>query len=264
MSKRILTITDCTDVAANELRAVLVTSLDKLESDVVVEPIVNVNEFSVLHGSFVARLLAESYEPSDLTILSVVNPLNTASNKRARIAGRLKNGIKIVGANTGVFTWLINDFGLDEVCETNQAGLKGDGFISFGGKYIHAPIAAKLAATNNIDSVKVGDFSADGLVTLDYPQGVIVHVDNFGVPKLYWRADELSAKQGDKFELYANGRSLGEATFCHSMKELHDGELGLYEGSSLGLLEIGIVRQLNTAGTLGVECGDIVQINPVD
>lgn len=263
MKKRLLVITDCRDVAANELRAVLVTQLDKLGADnVVVEPIVATEEFSVLHGSFLARLLAESYDPASLTILAVVNPLSTSSARRARIAGRLKNGIQFVGANTGIFSLLIKEFGLERICETDQTGLKGDAFISFGGKYIHAPIAAQLAHTGDLDSVAVGDFSTDDMMTLDYAAGTVLHVDNFGVPKLFYLDDELHANEYDRFTVKRNGEELGQAIYCHSMKALEDGQLAIYKGSSLGFLEIGIVRQLGTAGKLGIAVGDTLDITP--
>lgn len=260
--KRILVITDCTDIAANELHATLAANLDTLgANNVVIEPIVQVKEFSILHGSFSARLLADSYLPENLTILAVVNPLDTANSKRARIAGTLGNGIQIVGANTGVFSWLIQDFGLREVVETNPAGLRGGDFISFGGKYIHAPIAAKFATTGDISSVTAGDFTQTDLLTLEYRQGTVVHIDNFGVAKLYYPSDELAAQPGDTFTLSVGGHTIGKATYCHSMKELTDNTLALYKGSSLGLLEIGIVRRLDTATELGITIGDVVEIS---
>ncbi|PJE65164.1 hypothetical protein COU91_02930 [Candidatus Saccharibacteria bacterium CG10_big_fil_rev_8_21_14_0_10_47_8] len=263
MKKRILVITDCSDIAANDLYATLVTNLDNLNTNkVVVEPIVVVSEFSVLHASFVARLLAEAYNPDSLTILAVVNPLDTSTAKRARIAGRLKNGIKIVGANTGVFTWLINDYGLDEVCETDATGLQGKDFISFGGKYIHAPIAAKYAVTDDINSIKIADFTENDLMKLEYMPGMVLHIDNFGVAKIFLNANDFSANNGDHLTLRKNGKELGELTYCHSMKELPDGALALYKGSSLGLLEIGTVRKLGTAKELGLTIGDVVEIIP--
>lgn len=264
VNKRILVVTDCSDLAAHELRAALVAHLDKLKAtNVSVEPIVGVKEFSILHGSFSARLLAESYLPEGLTILAVVNPLDTANAKRARIAGTLKNGTQFVGANTGIFSWLIEDFGLSQLVETDPTGLRGDGFISFGGKYVHAPIAAKFASTGDINSVKAGDFSKDSLLKIEYEQGSVVHIDNFGVVKLLYKADNLSAKQFDKFSLSVKDKVIGNATFCHSMKELDDGMLAIYRGSSLNMLEVGTVRQLNTAQKLGLSIGDVVNLKPI-
>lgn len=262
MTKRILIITDCTDIASNELYATVVSNLDNLGAkDIVVEPIAKVKDFSILHASFIARLLADSYNPSNLTILVVVNPLDSSNAKRARIAGRLKNGIKFVGANTGVFTWLIEDFGLYELCETNPRGLSGNNFISFGGKYIHAPIAAKLAKTNDVQSVKAKDFNGDDLLKIEYKKGTVLHVDNFGVAKVYIQPSDIDINIGEEADLHVNGKSIGKATYCNSMKESPDGTLTIYKGSSMGLLEIGIVRELNTAEKLKIDIGSVIELS---
>lgn len=264
MNKRILIVTDCIDVAANELYATLVATLDNINAkNVYIEPIVQVEEFSVLHGSFCARLLADSYIPESLTILSIVNPLNTANAKRARIAGRLSNGIQFVGANTGIFSWLIKDFGLDEIVETDLTGLNGDSFVPFGGKYIHAPIAAKFAAHGNLDTIKSKSFKRSDLVRLRYNQGTILHIDNFGVAKIYYKSSDFDARIGGEYSIYVDHRRLGKATFCHSMKELKDGTLAIYPGSSLGMLEIGAVRQTDSANKLGLKIGDVVSFQKI-
>jgi len=260
--KRILVITDCADIASNELRATLVRELENIKKDneVVVEPIVFVKEFSIINANFIARLLVDSYNPENLTILTIVNSLNTATKKRARIAGILNNGVKIVGANTGAFTWLIDDFGLKDLCETSRDGLKGEGFISFGGKYIHAPIAAKFSATDNIESVKSANFSINDLLRTNYQNGIALHIDNFGVTKFGTKSDDFNAKLGEQYTVFINDSPVGIATYCASMKELDKGELAIYKSSSLGLLEVGIVRKLETAKTLGIEVGDYIRL----
>ena len=264
VKKRILTITDCTDVAANELHATLVATLDKLNAnDVCIEPVVKVEQFSILHGSFCSRLLADSYTPEGLTILAIVNPLDAAHSKRARIAGRLTNGIQFVGANTGIFSWLIKDFGLDEIVETDSTGLNGDKFVPFGGKYIHAPIAAKLAANANLNTIKAKVFKKSDLVQIHYQQGAVLHIDNFGVAKIYFKANEFDGNNGDQYLVYLDNRKIGQATFCYSMKELRDGTLAIYPGSSLELLELGTVRQTDTAEKLGLKIGNVVSFRRV-
>ncbi|MEI6054313.1 MAG: SAM-dependent chlorinase/fluorinase [Candidatus Saccharibacteria bacterium] len=262
MKQKILVITDCVDIAADELYATLKTELEKMNADEMVEilPIVKIREFSIIDADFCARLLAEIYNPKTLTILTVANPLNTATKKRARIAGRLKNGIKFVGANTGAFTWLIKDFGLSELCETSRDGLKGKNFISFGGKYVHAPIAAKFAFTDDIESVKTAVFNKSDLTELVTEKGTVVYIDNFGVSKIKLLDSELRAKQGDVFKILLNDKIIDKATYCHSMKELSDGETAIYKGSSLGLVEIGIVRELQSAQKLSISVGDIIKL----
>ncbi len=259
MKKRILVVTDCTDIAANELHATLVTNLDKLGADgIIVEPIIGAKEFSVINGSFLTRLIAESYDPTTAVILAVLNPLTTSDGARARIAGRLKNGLTFVGANTGIFSKIIDDFGLEEICETDNTGLKGDNFISFGGKYIHAPIAAKFASTDDLNSVKLADFNMNRFVRCDYEPGMVLHIDNFGVSKVH--ITNFEANENDLFELFINDEYRQDITFCYSMKALTNGTLAFYKGSSLGYFEIGIVRELESAKKIGLEIGDVVDI----
>jgi len=261
MKKHLLIITDCVDISANELYATVATTLEQLGADdVIIDPIVHVAEFSIINGNFICRLIADSYDPQYLTILAVVNPLDSSVSSRARIAGKLKNGIQIVGANTGIFSWLIEDFGIDQVYETNPTGLKGDSFISFGGKYIHAPIAAKLSATGDLITVKHADYDPDNLLKVSMQPGLVLHVDNFGNLKVYNRSSELNAEVGDKLNLFIGERKLGEAVYTRSMKELEAGTLAVYKGSSMDLLEIAIVRKTNTNKELSVKIGDVISM----
>lgn len=117
MKKRIVLITDCVDVAYNELRGVL---LDNIKSDeTVIEPVVSVIPFSIVNGNFVLRLMAEAYPEG--TIFSII--LNPSRERPARLIGKTKEkGIYFMGANTGVFTWLFKDFGIEELYELNEIG----------------------------------------------------------------------------------------------------------------------------------------------
>ncbi len=82
-----------------------------------------------------------------------------------------------MGANTGVFTWIIRDFDIEELYELNDPG-----FIPFGGKYVHAPSVAKIASGTPL--INMGkEFNVNNLVKLDVSTGTIVHIDNFGLIK---------------------------------------------------------------------------------
>ena len=135
MKKRIVFITDCADVAYNELRGVI---LDNIKSDeIIIEPVVSVAPFSIINGNFVLRLMAEAYPEG--TIFSVI--LNPLKERLARLIGKTKKkGFYFMGANTGVFTWFFRDFDVEELYELNDPG-----FFAFGGKYVHAPAVAQIA-----------------------------------------------------------------------------------------------------------------------
>ena len=135
MKKRIVFITDCVDVAYNELRGVILSNIKS--DEIVVEPVVPVIPFSIINGNFVLRLMADAYPEG--TIFSMI--LNPMKERPARLIGKTKKkNFYFIGANTGVFTWFFRDFGVDELYELNDPG-----FFPFGGKYVHAPAVAQIA-----------------------------------------------------------------------------------------------------------------------
>lgn len=256
---RIIIITDCIDVAANEIRAVLIAELSKLKKDkkVEIEPIVKAKEFSIINGAFLIRLMAEIYPPKKTIFLVILNSLKTDRKERARVIGETKNGIKFIGANTGTLSWLIKDFGIKQIYESSQIGLSGEKFISFGGKHIHAPIAAKIAAGTDLKKMGV-KINRNRLTYLDIKDGTVVHIDNFGVIKIFGELNNL--KENDKINVLVNNKKRCVAIFTKNMKNLPDNTWVLYSGSSLNNLpEIGKVRNLNSAKELGVKIGDIIK-----
>lgn len=110
MKKRIVFITDCIDVAYNELRGIILSNIKSKE--IVVEPVVPVIPFSIINGNFVLRLMADAYPEG--TIFSII--LNPAKERPARLIGKTKKkSFYFMGANTGVFTWFFRDFGIDKL-----------------------------------------------------------------------------------------------------------------------------------------------------
>jgi S-adenosylmethionine hydrolase len=260
--KRIVLVSDCSDVAYNEMRATILSELDKLSTkDVEIEPLVKAEEFSIINGSFLLRLMAECYNPKDTIFLVILNPLKTNVKERARIIGELNNGVKFVGANTGALNWLIEDFGLKSLYELNAPGLTGREFISFGGKYVHSPAAAKIASGIAFDKLGTKK-NKDFLINFSIKEGTVVHIDNFGVSKIRGKMPEL--KEGENTEIYVNEKKIGRGVFTHCMKDLPDGTLAIYPGSSLNNLpEIGKVRCLKTAKQLKIQIGDIVTFKKI-
>ena len=242
MKQRIVVITDCVDVAANELSTTLVRNLEKLKADknVEIEPIVRAEEFSIINGAFLVRLMADIYNPQTTTFLVVLNPLKTNRKDRVRIIGQTRNGFKFVGENTGTLSWLIKDFGIREIYESNQKGLDGKEFIPFGGKFIHVPIAAKIASGRPLREIG-SDFDPRKVTFITFKKGAVLHIDNFGVAKIFIR--ELNLPEGSTVGISINKKDKIKAKFTHSMKNLPDETWALYPGASLGgLFELGLVR----------------------
>ena len=248
MKKRIVVITDCIDVAYNELRGVI---LDNIKNDgIVVEPVVPVTPFSILNGNFALRLMAEAYPEG--TVFSII--LNPSKEKPARLIGKTKKkGFYFMGANTGVFTWFFRDFGIEELYELNDPG-----FFPFGGKYVHAPAVARIAIGKPLN--KLGHlFGIEKVVKLDISKGTIVHIDNFGLMKFVGELTGLN--EGDKLNVDVNEKTL-KVVYAKRMMGRETGEWVIYPGSSFGLPELGKVRE-NGAKELNAKIGDIITFKKI-
>lgn len=259
MKTRILTFTDCSDVASNELRATLNRLIDdlNLSESIVVEPFVNCKEFSVINCAFMIRLLAESCHPETTVMLVIANALPTSRSDRARLVGRTKNGFRFVSENTGALSWLLDDFGLGEVYEYSSKGLDGPTFVSFGGKYFHAPEAVKVASMAKINGYDV-EFDPIRLARIDIPEGTIVHIDNFGVAKVKM-VMPVDLSDGEEVRLAINSRDWNTVTYSHAMKNLPDGTWAIYKGSSMGLAEVGCVRRV-IKDSSDFKIGDVISM----
>jgi len=248
MKKRIVFITDCVDLAYNELRGVI---LNNIKSDkIIIEPVAPVAPFSIINGNFVLRLMAETYPKG--TVFSVI--LNPSKERPARLIGKTKKkDIYFMGANTGVFTWLFRDFGVEELYELNDPG-----FFPFGGKYVHAPAVAQIAMGKPLKNMG-HPFDIEKVVKNDIPCGTIFHIDNFGLMKFTGELTGLN--EGDKLKVNVSGKIL-MAVYAKRMMSRETGEWIIYSGSSLGLLELGKVRE-NGAKKLNVEIGDIITFKKI-
>ena len=243
MKKRIVFITDCIDVAYNELRGVI---LDNIKSDeIIIEPVAPVAPLSIINGNFVLRLMADAYPEG--TVFSVI--LNPSQERPARLIGKTKKkGIYFMGANTGVFTWLFRDFGIEELYELNDPG-----FFPFGGKYVHAPAVAQIAMGKPLKNMG-HPFDIEKVVKIDIPQGTIVHIDTFGLMKFVGKLDGLN--EGDRLAVNVKRKKL-ETIYAKRMMSRETGEWVIYPGSSFGLPELGKVGE-NGAKELNIKIGDII------
>jgi len=249
MKRMIVFITDCIDIAYNELRGVVISQIQKLGSDIEVEiePVAPVRPFSIINGNFVLRLLADIYPEN--TIFSVI--LNPLKERPARLIGKTKKKhFYFMGANTGVFEWFFRDFKIDELYE-----LYDPGFVAFGGKYVHTPVIAQIASGQQLNLIGK-KFDADNLTRLDIVDGTIVHIDNFGVMKFTGALPNMN--EGDKLIIDVKGKSL-LAVYVKRMMSRDTGEWVIYPGSSFGLPEFGKVRQ-NGAKEIDVKVGDLIRL----
>jgi S-adenosylmethionine hydrolase len=244
--KYVVVVSDCRDVAYNEMRRRVISECEKLGNyDVNVEPLVSAREFSIINGAFLTRLMADLY-PSGTIYMVILNPLK---DRPARIFGETLSGHVFEGANTGTLNWLIEDFGLKELYE-----IRDPGYFPFGGKYIHAPTVAKIAS--GVPYEEIGERrDRNFLIDFAIDDGTIVHIDNFGLMKI--KGETPQYKNGSRLKIYVNGKETVEAIYTKRMMSLDDGMWVLYPGSSLNHMpELGKVRCKDGAEVLGVKIGD--------
>jgi S-adenosylmethionine hydrolase len=248
MKKKIVIITDCTDIAYSELRGVILSEIK--DQEIGIEPVVQVAPFSIINGNFVLRLMAESYPEG--TIFSVI--LNPSKERPARLIGKTKKkNFYFIGANTGVFTWFLRDFEIEELYELNDPG-----FFPFGGKYIHAPAVAQIAMEKSLNMLG-HSFDVKKVVKLDIIKGTIVHIDNFGLMKFVGDLTDLN--DGDKLTVNVNKKIL-QAVYAKRMMSQETGKWVMYPGSSFGLPELGKVRE-DGAKELDVKIGDRITFKKI-
>ena len=110
MKRKVVVLTDCVDVAWQEIRGSIYSNSN--EYDVEIEPVVPVDSYNIVNANFLVKLIAEIY-PDNTIICVIVNPLK---ERTERIIGRTKRkNIIFEGTNTGAFGWLIDDFGCEEL-----------------------------------------------------------------------------------------------------------------------------------------------------
>ena len=243
--KKIVIVTDCVDIAYNELRGTYASLLQDVDF-VEIEPVVQVKPFSVINGAFVLRLMVDSYPTG--TVFSII--LNPEKNRPERVVCRLKNkDVTIMTANTGVLEMVTKEFGIKECYEVVDPG-----FYPFGGKYVHTPTVAQIAQGTKLSEFGP-EFSQEKLRALD-THNVIVHIDNFGLMKC---TNQLKLPEiGDQYQITL-GRTTITAKYDVRMMSNETGDWIIYPGSSFGLIEIGKVRE-NGAMLLGAKEGDKVVI----
>jgi S-adenosylmethionine hydrolase len=245
--KHVVVISDCKDVAFCEIRRQILSECERLGNNyTVVEPLIPAEEFSIINGAFLTRLMAEHYNQNVIFMLI----LNPCKKRPKRIFGKLSNNIFFEGADTGTLNWLFDDFGIKSLYE-----IKETKFYPFGGKYVHSPTIAKIAS--GIPFEKFGNkINKKSLCNFSIPNGTVVHIDNFGLIKIKSRFPSYQNKT--KVKIFINNKKSIIATVSKRMMNHATGEWILYPGSSMGLPELGKVRSKYGAKELNIKVGDII------
>jgi S-adenosylmethionine hydrolase len=253
---RLVILSDCTDVAVNEIRFSIDAFFGAGRKGFVIEPSVAIAPWSILNGSFLIRLLAES-APKKTVLYAVINPLPDSFE---RVIGVCKTReIAFVGRNTGVFGWLAQDFGIKKLIEISQ-----DPYVAFGGKNIYPKAVAAAIRGDHLDSLGPAlDHSA--IRDIERVPGTILHIDNFGIAKFVGKPSGFAQQDtpiGKKFFVRINGRECMTARYVKQLTAAETGEWVVYDGSSLGgLPEMAQVRA-NGTRNFGLQIGDRIELIP--
>lgn len=249
MKRKVVIITDCVDVALLEIRGAIHSYSNNAEYEI--EPIVEVDNFSIVNTSFLFDLIVKAY-PAGTVICIVVNP---SQLRTERIIGRLKEkDIIFDGTNTGALGHVIKKYGCEELYEIHD-----EGFVPFGGKYVHAPTVGRILAGAKLNELG-NPFDVSKIRDVDISEGSILHIDNFGNIKM--RGELHNAQNGDTYLLTINDKVV-RAVYWKRMMERQDGEIVIYPGSSFGLPEVGIVRG-NFANLYNLSVGDRIVFKKED
>ena len=271
MIKHIVLITDCCDVAAEQIKARIIRMLGYYNLDVKIYNAFT-PPFQINNGMFLAKLLADEVPEGDNTLyLAILNPLR---EKPKRIFGKLKNGSWFVGADTGIFSLLFNTFGIEELWE-----VKNQKHYPFGGLHIHTVVASKLLC--GAKKEELGEKIPDqNIKTFSPKEGEVVHIDNFGLSKIWLREKDMGISENmpievEIFDSSSNLKKTINGIYSNRMMNYEDNSLMVYPGSSFlnsnykdndekyrrsGLIEIGLVRKPKSSEALGIELEDIIKI----
>jgi S-adenosylmethionine hydrolase len=252
---RIVIITDCTDVAYSEMRGRI---LADVTVDAEIEPLVPVIPFSVIHGAFLTRLMADSY-PKRTILFCVVSPGGPGYSRPKYVIGMTKNGYVFIGPDTGTFSWLADDCGIEILY---QVWMEKVQFSTFGGKHVLAPAIATFLNSGRKFEAIGAQISLDSMTGVNIPNNMVVHVDNFGTLKLKGIKPEMDEGCPLQITVGSTGKKFS-AVFGHRFMDFSDRTLVVTPGSSLwGLPEIALTRGSATS-FLGVGVGDILKIEAV-
>lgn len=244
---RVVIITDCIDVAYSEMRGHI---LSHAKVAVEIEPLIPVKPYSIINAAFLTRLIADSYPP-ETVLFTLVSPGAPARSHPTSVAGTTKSGHVFIGPDLGAFAWITNDLQLASLYQVKRPPLN---FATFGGKYFLAPAVAELL-NNSLSPELISNQVLNGVSQVDIPDGVVVHIDNFGNIKL--KGPRPNYEEGQELIItVAHTNRKYKARFGRRFMDFHDLSLIVSAGSSLhGLPEVALTRG-NAALNLEVDIGD--------
>jgi len=199
-----------------------------------------IKPFNIRQGAYIIHRALKDL-PEDVVFLAVVDP--GVGTSRKPILMVLKNGMRLVGPDNGLFTFAAEEYGVHEIRDLENNEYHRGNSRSFHGRDIFAPVAAYVAA--GLEPEKLGS----RLMNFEYLKfkkpgregntivGEVAFYDHFGnletnVPAAL--GNDL--EEGDVLEI-GKGRRPFKATFGKTYYDVNSGNLLAHFDSS-GFLEI--------------------------
>ncbi len=188
-------------------------------------------------ASFTLANAAETF-PKNSIFVTVIDP--GVGTERRCIFLRTKNGLNFIGPDNGVFSLVVERWGVDQIREvSNEDLMRSDVSATFHGRDIMAPVGAHLSS--GLEYSKIGP-EVENLKLLDITEpmleggeicGEVVNIDDFGnivtnIP------EELVRKLGElntKFQIRINDSEF-EVPFVKAFGEVPKGEMLCCIGSA--------------------------------
>ncbi|MDI6867995.1 MAG: SAM-dependent chlorinase/fluorinase [Coprothermobacterota bacterium] len=215
-----------------------------------------------IHEGAVTLLLAAREFSADTVFLAIVDP--GVGTERRPIAAETQDGKIFVGPDNGLFTFVLQEFGLKEVRQiTNESWMRpGERSYSFHGRDVFGPVAAHLSMGKS--------FSEIGPVITDYVTlpispskvedgkliGQVLWIDQYGNVQVNITgklAKDAGWKINDKIRIEVGTATPFVAPFVHTYGDVPEGDPLIFQAST-DFLEISI-NMGNMAEFTGAEIG---------
>jgi len=226
-----------------------------------------VPEFDVIQGAEALRH-ATRYMPEDSVYLAVVDPGD--KTKRRALAAEVRSGAFLVGPDNGILLPAADVLGgiVRVVQLTNPRYHVHPVSSTFHGRDVFSPVAAHLAAGENLDDLGEGVTSAS-MVSLDFPGfrreaggGVaaeIINIDRFGNARLSVMQEDLDLPYHTPLKIGIRDEVI-QARYVETFGTAEDGDLVVVPDSHWRLSLA--VNRGNAARALLLSVGDEVRLKP--
>jgi S-adenosylmethionine hydrolase len=228
--------------------------------------------YGIADGEYLLTEIAKEF-PADTVFVAIVDP-GVGTSRRA-LALEAENGMWFIGPDNGLFTGVMDTFGVRETWEIVRTPTGRERSDTFHGRDLFAPIAGKLVAGEDIspfveklrNPVRLERVPAP-VWTGEALSGTVLRVDKYGniltnIPAAMAaeRARLGPAQDGSvRVAVEAGGRTV-TAPFARTYGDVETGALVLVINSR-GNLELA-VNEGSAAAELGIRTRDTIRISPV-